>query len=177
MARSLRICCGYDSIRRRIIRFISVIFAPLVLRIVQHLELIRRKQRFDLLDGRLSVWLETCPDLLQLFARCLNFCRVLRFTRLPICLLSGINTGLVGYLVLLAGVGEVVLDWLQFASLLVGELQLLLETGWKEGLFAQRPVVFKRFLVFHGLGEGEANWCWCWYLAPAKPGRPVPVNY
>jgi len=132
-----------------------MIFAPLVLRILQNHELIRRQQRLDLIDGCLSVWPETGPDLLQLFACCLNLRRVLRCARLSIRLLGSVNPGLVGCLVLLAGVGKVILDWLQLASLLVGELQLLLETGWKEGSFAQRPVIFKRFLVFHGLGEGE----------------------
>ena len=131
-----------------------MIFAPLVIRVVQNRELIRCQQRPDLIDGCHPVWLETGPDLLQLFARCLNLRRVLRFTRLPVRLLGGINPGLVGCLVLLAGPGKVILDWLQLGSLLVGKLQLLLEPGWKEGSFAQRPVIFKRFLVFPGLGEG-----------------------
>ena len=69
---------GCDSIRRRIIRFSDMILAPLVLRILQDLELLWRQQRPDLFDGGLSIWLETCPDLLQLAARGLNLCRVLR---------------------------------------------------------------------------------------------------
>ena len=132
-----------------------MIFAPLVLRIVQNRELIRRQQRPDMNDGGLPVWPETSPDLLQLFARRLNLRRVLRCARLPVRLLGGVNPGLVGCLVFLAGFGKVILDWLQLGSLLVGEFQLLLESGWKEGSFAQRPVIFKRFLVFHGLGESE----------------------
>ena len=55
-----------------------MILAPLVLRILQDLELLRRQQRADLFDGCLSVGLETCPDLLQLAARSLNLYRVLR---------------------------------------------------------------------------------------------------
>jgi hypothetical protein len=68
----------YDSIRRRIIRFIRIILAPLVLRIRQDLDLLWHQQRPDLPDGCLSVWLETRPDLLQLAARGQNLCRVLR---------------------------------------------------------------------------------------------------
>jgi len=97
-------------------------------------------------DGGLPVWPETGPNLLQLYARRLNLRRVLRCARLPGRLLGGVNPGLVGCLVFPAGFGKVVLDWLQFASLLVGELQFLLEPGWKEGLFAQRPVIFKRLV-------------------------------
>jgi hypothetical protein len=69
---------GYDSIRRRIIRFSGMILAPLVLRIRQDLDLLWHQQRPDLPDGCLSVWLETRPDLLQLAARGQNLCRVLR---------------------------------------------------------------------------------------------------
>ena len=133
-----------------------MIFAPLVLRIVQNRELIRRQQRPDMNDGGLPVWPETGPNLLQLYARRLNLRRVLRDAGLPIRLLGGINTRLVGGLVLLAGLGEVVLDWLQIGSLRVGELHLLLETGRKKTSFAQRPVILQRDLVFHGLGERES---------------------
>jgi hypothetical protein len=63
---------GYDSIRRRIIRFSNMTFAPLVLRILENRELLRRQQRLDSNDGCVSVWLETGPDLLQLRARGLN---------------------------------------------------------------------------------------------------------
>jgi hypothetical protein len=35
---ALRIGCGYDSIRGRIIRFLTMIFAPLVFRFVQNRE-------------------------------------------------------------------------------------------------------------------------------------------
>ena len=131
-----------------------MILPPLVFRILQHLELIRRQQEFDILEGCLPVRLEASPDRLQLLARGLNLCRIFRLARLPARLLGGINPRLVGRLVFLACVGEVFLDGLQFGSLLVGELQLFLETGRKEGSFAQRPVLFQRLLVFPGLGEG-----------------------
>ena len=58
-----------DSIRRRVIRFGRMAFAPLVLRILQNRGLFRRQQRPDSLDGCFPVGLETCPDLLQLAAR------------------------------------------------------------------------------------------------------------
>jgi hypothetical protein len=90
-----------------------MIFTPLVLRILQNLELFRRQQRLDLLDGCLSVGLETCPDLLQLLACCLNLPRVLRRARLPIRLLGGVDPGLVGGLVFPACFGEISLDRLQ----------------------------------------------------------------
>src|ERR1051326_453166 len=143
------------SIARRVIGFLNMSFAPLVLGILQNLDLIGGQQLLDLKDGRVSVWLETCPDILQLFARHLDLRRVLQYARLPIGLLGSINTGLVGFLVLLARIGEVVLDWLQLGSLRVGEFHLLLEAGWKESAFAYRSVIFQRCLVFHGLDEGE----------------------
>src|ERR1039458_1434917 len=102
----------HGSIRRRITRFISLIFVPLVLRILQNRELIRRQQRLDFSDGSHSVWLETGPDSLQLVGRCLNLGRVLRCARPAVRLLSGMNPGLVGCLILPARVGEGGLDGL-----------------------------------------------------------------
>src|SRR5450755_5041807 len=99
-------------------------FLPLVLRILQNRELIRRQQRLDFSDGSHSVWLETGPDSLQLFARRLNLGSVLRCARPAVRLLSGINPGLVGGLILLARAGEVVLDRLQVGPLRVSELHL-----------------------------------------------------
>ena len=148
-----QICCGYDSIRRRIVCFVIIMFAPLVLRILQYLELIRCQQGLDPIDSRLSVSLKTDPDVMQKFARCPNLCGILRGARPSARLLSGINTGLVGCLVLLARVGKDILECLQFGSLRVGELHLLLDTGWENRAFAQRPVVLQSGLVFRGFGE------------------------
>jgi len=38
----LQTYCCYDSICRRVIRFISMVFVPLVLRIIQNRDLVRR---------------------------------------------------------------------------------------------------------------------------------------
>ena len=133
-----------------------MVFVPLVLRVFQNLELIRRQDGLDLLEGGLSVWLKTCPDLLQLLAGHLDLCRVLRFARSPIRLLGRVNPGLVGCLILLAGFCEIFLDRLQLDFLLVGELQPLLETRRQQRSFAQIPFILRGCLVLQGLDEGEA---------------------
>jgi len=73
----LRVDYGDDSIRGRIVCLRHMIFAPLILLILQNRELIRRQQRLDLPDAGHAVWLETGPDLLQLFSRGLDLLRAL----------------------------------------------------------------------------------------------------
>src|SRR5579862_1455011 len=141
--------CRYDSIRRRVVRFMNMILTPLVLGILQNGELIWCQQRLDFIDGCHPVWLETGPDSLQLLPRRLNLCSVARCTRLTNRFQSSINPGLIGHLISLAGVGKVVLDWLQFGCLLIGEIQLLLEASRKQQSFA-----LKRSLGLPGLGVG-----------------------
>jgi hypothetical protein len=128
----------------------NMILVPLVPRILQKGELTRRQQRLDLIDGSRPVWLKTGPDILQLLARGLNLCRVLPFARLSACFQGRINPGLIGHPVLFARVGKVFLDWLQFGSLLIGKIQLLLETGWQEQFFTDK----RSLVVLRGWNVG-----------------------
>jgi len=131
--------------------------------------LLWRQQRPDLFDGGLSIWLETCPDLLQLAARGLNLCRVPSIGGLADSTRGRRQSGVGGCLILLACLGEVVLDQLQLGSLLCGELQLFLETGRQEASFRLKSGPFSNAtLVFHGLGEGEGIGVGC--FAPANAG-------
>src|SRR5271170_5740049 len=110
---------GTGSIRRWVISLSAMVFAPLVGRIVQNRDLVRREQWLDFDDRGVTVWLQPRPHSLQLFAGGPNLPRILRFPRLAIRLLRGINPRLIGDPVLLAGGGKVILDRLQVRLLFV----------------------------------------------------------